>query len=252
MRTARALAAAAVLALVTTAPAAAQNVTEWSSETRIVLNFQVRAEALQKLLPAGWVLAPSTSTATPGANLNVTLMDRQVVLDPQGKPIKTGTSRYAVLGVPARHAQTGQQNTVVISGISPEGEGAYGVYKTAVTAHVERSTTGDGEGQARVQEKWQLVANSGDRIDLTAVYRRGQVSRSRVETVVRSAAHPEFQRTYRIDQAADPIKTAQGSDRVEQLTFTAAGPFLSTLFDGSERLIGATAVPLYLREISVP
>ncbi len=252
MHVLRVLAAALVLGLAVPSTSDAQNVTEWSSESRMILNFQVRADALRKLLPAGWEPAPSTSAATPGANLNVTLMDRQVVLDPQGKPIKSGTSRYVVLGVPARHAQTGQQNTIVISGISPEGEGAYGVYKTAVTAHVERAATGEGEGQARVQERWQFAAATDDRIELRVTYRRGPVARSHVETVVRSAIRPDFQRTYRIDQGADPIRTAAGADRVEELAFTATGPFLSTLFDGTERLIGVTAVPLYLREISIP
>jgi hypothetical protein len=78
------------------------------------------------------------------------------------------------------------------------------------------------------------------------------VTKAHVETVVRSAARPEFSRTYRIDQAADALKTAAGSERVEELQFRASGPSFAALFDGSEALVGATAVPFYVREISVP
>lgn len=230
----------------------AQGVTEWSSETRMVLNFRVRAEALQKMLPPGWAVAPATSAATPGANLNVTMMERTIVLDPQGRPLKSGTSRYVVLGVPARNTETGQTNTIIVSGISPEGEGAYGVYRPATRASLERTIEGDAETQPRVREAWVFTASSGDQIELRATYRRAAVSKAHVETVVRSAAKPQFSRTYRIDQAADVIKSAAGSERVEQLEFRASGPLMGSLFDGTEVLLGASAIPFYVREISVP
>jgi hypothetical protein len=69
---------------------------------------------------------------------------------------------------------------------------------------------------------------------------------------VRSAITPEFQRTYRIDQAADVLRSAATPDRVEQITFRASGPALAALFDGSETLLGVTAIPYYVREISIP
>ncbi|MGE3958520.1 MAG: hypothetical protein AB7H96_17550 [Vicinamibacterales bacterium] len=230
----------------------AQNVTEWSSETRTSLAFRVNAEALQKRLPAGWVSAPSTSPATPGANLNVTMMERVVVLDPQGKPLRTGTSRYMVFGVPARNTQTGQTNTIIISGISPEGAGAYGVYLQATTAALERTVTGEAEGHARVQETWSFAAASGERVDLRLTYRRGPVTKAHVDSVVRSGARPEFQRTYRIDQASDAVRSASTPDRVEQLSFKASGPALASIFDGTETLLGVTTIPFYVREISIP
>jgi hypothetical protein len=241
-----------LLALLGPSFASAQNITEWSSETRTALAFKVNPDALRKLLPAGWVSAPSTSPGTPGANLNVTLMERVVVLDPQGKPLRTGTSRYLVLGVPARNAQTGQSNTVIVGGLSPEGAGAYGVYLTATTAALERTVSGEAEGYPRVQETWQFAAASGERIELRVTYRRGPVTKAHVDTVVRSALRPEFQRTYRIEQATDVLRSANTPDRVEQLSFRATGPGLAVFFDGSEALVGVTAIPFYVREISIP
>lgn len=230
----------------------AQNVTEWSSEQRTQLSFVVNPTTLAGLLPAGWVSVPSTSPATPGVNLNLTLMERVNVTDPQGKPLRTGTSRYFVLGVPARNSATGQTNTIIIGGMSPEGAGAYGVYVTASTATVERTVKGDGEAFARVEEHWQFAAASGEKVDLALTYRRGPATRAKVESVVRSGRTPEFQRTYRIDQATDVVRSANTPDRVERLSFTATGGAFSKVFDGTQALVGVTAIPYYVRDISVP
>jgi hypothetical protein len=232
--------------------AAAQNVTEWSSEARTSLAFRIDPALLRPLLPQGWEPVPSASPATPGATANVTFMEREIVLDPQGKPVRTGTSRYAVLGVPARNPATGQSNTIIVAGLSPEGEGAYGVYTPATAATLKRTVDGAAESFARVEERWELAGANGDRLSLQVVYRRGPVAKARVETVVRSARKPEFQRTYRIEQAADVVRSATAPDRVEQITFQAAGPSFGRLFNGSETLLGVTAIPYYVREISIP
>lgn len=116
----------------------AQSVTEWSGETRVALSFHVNDAALQKMLPPGWTSAPSVGAGNKGANLTVNFIDRQVVDDGQGKVYRTGTSRYIVLAVPARNA-AGDTNTVIVSGMSPEGPGAYGVNLTAITSRVDRS-----------------------------------------------------------------------------------------------------------------
>jgi hypothetical protein len=229
----------------------AQNATEWSSESRITLAFEVNPASIQGRLPSGWSLAPSSSAATRGANVNVTFMERQIVLDPQGKPVRSGTSRYAVVGAPAR-SQAGQSNTIILAGLSPEGIGAYGVYTPAITAALQRTTDGSGEEFARVQETWELAGQNGDRLSLRVVYRRGPVTRGRAETIVRSAKRPDFQRTYRIDQATDVVRSANTPDRVEQLAFRAEGPSFASMFDGSEKLVGVTVVPYYVREISIP
>jgi hypothetical protein len=244
----------ALAALAVSAPrlASAQNFTEWSSETRTALSFKVNAAALQKMLPAGWVSVPSSAPGTPGANLNLTMMERSIVLDPQGKPVRTGTSRYMVLGVPARNAQTGQTNTIIVGGLSPEGAGAYGVYLTATTAKLERTVSGEAEGYARVRESWEFSAASGERIELEVTYRRGPVTKAHVDSVVRSGIRPDFQRTYRIDQATDVLRSATTPDRVESLSFHATGPKLAALFDGTETLLSVSAIPFYVRDISIP
>ena len=156
-----------------------------------------------------------------------------------------------MLTVPARNAAA-VTNNIVIAGISPDGAGAYGVYVPATTAHLERTITGDRDQQARVQETWDFAAQSGERISVRIAYQRGAVTKSHADTVVRSAIHPEFQRTYHIDQATDVVRGVGIPDRVERLDVVVSGPALASLFDGSQQVVSVSAVPYYVRDITIP
>ena len=50
----------------------------------------------------------------------------------------------------------------------------------------------------------------------------------------------------------DVVRGAGVADRVEQFSFRASGGSLSNLFDGSETLMSVSAVPFYVREITIP
>jgi len=230
----------------------AQDYVEWSTETRTSLGFRVNAAAITPLLPSGWSVA--TIADAPGqVNLSVTFMDRHLVLDAQGKPVRTGTSRYMVMSVQARHASNGQSGTMIVNGISPEGPGAYEVYQPAVVARVERTSNGQGEDGGLSEETWQLEAESGDSVTLNLRYRKAAAVRRQSEVVIRSGRRPEFTRTYHIDQSSDVLGLPDAPDsRIEQVSFTVAGPLFSKIFDGTEVLTGVTAIPWYSREISIP
>lgn len=244
-----------LLTIVTLAlPAAviAQDYVEWSTETRTSLGFRVNEAAIRPLLPEGWSL-----TAIPEApgqvNLSVTFMDRHIVLDAQGQPVRTGTSRYMVMSVQARHESNGLSGAMILNGISPEGAGAYEVYQPAVVADVERTASGQAEEFGRTEESWKLAAESGDSVTLNLHYRTAMPVRRQSSAVIRSGRHPEFTRTYQIDQASDPlgIPNAPGS-RIEHLSFTVTGPLFSRIFDGTEVITGVTSIPMYTREIFIP
>lgn len=244
-------AAALLLAFAVVPSATAQSVTEWSAETRTTLSFQLNDAVAQRVLPPGWTVAPSTAAANRGGNLNLVLIERQLVLDGRGTVIRSGTSRYVVLAIPARNA-AGESNTIIVGGLSPEGSGAYDAYVTAIVARVERTSTGLGEEAGQATEHWEFAAASGERIELRLSYHRAAPVKSHIESRVRSAKHPEFTRTYRVDQAGDVLRSAASPDRVADLMFAATGAALTALFDGSERLLSVTSVPWYVREISVP
>lgn len=227
-------------------------VSEWSAETRIVLSFHVADAALQRLLPSGWSVDPSPAPGNRGANLTATMMERTLVLDGKGTPVGSGTIRYLVLGALARNAQTGQSGTLVVSGISPESPGAYDVYMPATTASVERTSSSNGTQPPRASEHWMFATASGERFEVQVSYRGGTPAKSHADTVVRSAKHPEFRRTYHIDQIADVVRSLATPDRVDRIEIKAAGQTVASLFDGTEKLLSVTVVPHYLREITVP
>jgi hypothetical protein len=231
--------------------ASAQTVTEWSAETRVVLAFRVNDAAVQRLLPPGWTTAPSTAPGDRGANLRLVFVDRQLALDGHGKVFRTGTSRYIVFAVPARNA-AGEVNTVIVSGLSPEGPGAYGANLTATVSKVTRSSTAQAEDGGRAEEQWEFAAASGERIELQVAFRRAPAVKSHAESKIRSARDPQLTRTYQIDQAADVVRSASTPDRVESLKFRASGAAFAPLFDGQETLLSVTSIPWYVREVSVP
>ncbi len=230
---------------------AARAVTEWSTETRIALSFHVADSVVARLLPAGWTSAPSTTATNAGANLTVTFVERLFVQDGQGKPYRTGTSRYIVFGAPARNA-AGESNTVILTGISPEGSGAYGVYVTASTSRAERAARAKEEEGGRAEERWKFAAPTGEKVELELAYRRGTPVKSHVTTTIRSALHPEQARRYVIDQLVDVVHGLAMPDRVDALKFKATGPAFAALFNGQEKLLSVTSIPWYVREISVP
>ena len=240
----------AVLACMHTA--AAQDYVEWSTENRTSLSFQVNQAGVVPLLPAGWTLVP-VEGAPDRAAVSITFLDRHLVLDGQGQVLRTGTSRYMVMSVQARNEASGQAGTMLVSGISPEGPGAYEVYQPALVASVDKRGTGEGEASGETQETWTMEAQSGDRVQLSLAYTEAAPVRRESRIVLRSGKRPDFTRTYQIDQATDALGSpGEPGSRISQLSFTAEGPLFSRIFDGTEVLTGVTAIPWYSRQIYIP
>jgi hypothetical protein len=98
------------------ASARAETPSEASVEIRTVLSFRAPAEAVQRLLPAGWQVNPATTGPAQGANLTVVLTDRLITQDPDGRPRPGGSGPVVVLVVPARNPATGAAGPVVAGG----------------------------------------------------------------------------------------------------------------------------------------
>ncbi len=128
--------------------------------------------------------------------------------------------------------------------------GPYGVSVHADTK-TERKVAVDPAGTASVEEAWQFQARDGNSVQLQIQYLRGAPAPAKAESLLYSAAKPDFYRIYRYEQSADVVRGA-GVDRVQKLVFKASGPQLAPLFDGSEQLIGVTSVPWYTRQTYLP
>jgi hypothetical protein len=237
-------------ALFAAAPAIAQEKFVSSNvDVRTLLDFKVSDAALKKMLPDGWDVEPRAG----GANLRVTLVDPQMNHNAEGKPVDP--VRVVSLGVPVKKSGTDIRANMVIGGYVSSAKaapGPYGVYGPA-RAQVERSVRSDVEGVSNVQETWAFTGDDGGTVQIQLQYVRGLPSKQKVDGNVYSAAKPEFYRIYRFEMAADVLRGPGGADdRLRTFSFKAAGGKIGALFDGSEQLVSATAVPWYSRQVFLP
>jgi hypothetical protein len=175
------------------------------------------------------------------------------VTNPDGKP--GDTVRIAAIVGPARKKGTEAAVPMVIAGlVSAPGEapGPYGVF-TPAKVTVDRHVRTDAAGASAAEEAWEYIGDGGDKVQLQLKYTRGVPARSKTETKVYSAIKPEFYRIYRVESAADVVRSsAAGIDRAQTVAFTASGPKLSQIFDGKEQLISITSLPWYSRQVTLP
>lgn len=222
-------------------------------DLRTNLAFKVSDAAIQKMLPEGWQVDSPTTGPSKGYNLAVVLVDQILAQDPEGKPIDA--VRGAALVVPAKRQGMEKSVALIVGGMfSPASyvPGPYGNF-TLAKADIDRRIHEDPAGLSTVEESWLFKTDNGDSVQFQTQYTRDVPTRTSVEAQVYSAAKPDFYRIYRVEQAADVVRsTATGKNRVQTVLFKASGGQLTPLFDGSEQLISITAIPWYSRQIFLP
>ncbi len=224
-------------------------------ETRLALALQVKQTELQKLMPVAWRAISFPKGPLKGSNFLLMFIDSFLVQDPQGKPDKGGIGRKLVFVVPAKNTQTGEIAFVVTGGFTADSQDVPGPYKNSVHATFRREQnfkavnieTGEGE------DFWEVRDNRGGIIELRVQYQGALPSRDKSELKIYSAVEPSFFRIYRIDTAADMVKSVPaGIDRLKTFQFRMAVPELSKMFDGTEQVVGVSVVPLFVRQIFLP
>jgi hypothetical protein len=235
------------------AASAAEKLIGTYGEQRTVLAFKVPDTAAQKLLPEGWQASPPSTGPSKDANLNVVFVDVLTVQNPDGTPGET--FRVAALMVPAKKKGTDAVVPMVVGGFASTPTyvpGAYGNEDLA-SATIDRRAHTDPTGKTNVQESWEFKGNDRDAIELQLQYDHGVATRSKAEVMPHSGVKPDFYRIYRIEQAADVVRsTATSTDRVQKYAFKATGAKLSPLFNGSEQLVSITSLPFYTRQVFLP
>ena len=246
--------AALSLTAIASYPASAQEkLVAIDASVRTIVAFKVSDTALQKFVPAGWQSSPLSAGPSEGANLNVVFIQRIVVQDPDGKA--HDLIRLAALNFPAKRTGTEATVGMVFAGLASNASyvpGPYGVFELA-KANVEQNSRTNPTGATSVQESWEFRADNGNAIEFQVQYVRGPAVRVKAEFTPHSAKTPDFYRIYRVDQAADVVRsTATGTDRVQKVSFKVVGQPLTQLFDGTEQLISITSIPLYTRQLFLP
>jgi hypothetical protein len=242
---------AAVLPAKAAKPACAQDekLVATNTDVRLVLGFAAPAQAVASLLPVGWELDAVGSGQAKEVNLRLTFIDTLVTLNAEGKAMTP--PRIAHLSLAARRVGSDAGATLLLLVCSSGGDG--GPYGNSIhaSASIARDTQTGPAGGTVVDERWQFRTRFGHAIDAHIAYTPAAPTLVRVEDRVHSAAKPDFHRIYRGEQAVVALR-GPGADRVLLFDFAASGPVLAPVFDGSERLITADALPCYARQVFVP
>jgi hypothetical protein len=104
-----------------------------------------------------------------------------------------------------------------------------------------------------VDDSWEIRDARGGMIELMVQYQRALPSRGKQELKIYSAVEPNFFRIYRVESAADIVKSVtMDINRVQKYQIRITVPELGKLFDGTEQLVGVIVYPLYLRQVFLP
>jgi len=216
-------------------------------DARVTLAYKASESAIQKMLPDNFTLQPPEAGPAKGANIYVVMIDPQVVLDADGKPVD---SQHAiVLAIPVKEKSSGETGPLIVGGfVLPSfAPGAYGVYASA-KMQVERKITKD--GRAIANETW-AAQSEGRSLKIALEYERKLPTKSTIEQKVFAGGKPGFYRIYRFEQAADVVFSAPTNiDRKPKVSLQATGA-PSDVFS-SAQLIAVISIPWYGRKIFVP
>jgi len=236
--------------------ATAETLVESNADVRTTVTLKVKDAEAQKLLPAGWQVAPLDGGPAKGGNLLLVLIDRIVSQGADGKASGVGPiDRALAVVVPAKHGQTGAAGPNVVGVYSANPKALPGPYKNSVqaTLQVEQSTKATDLEPATVSEAWSVRERGGGVVSLRLEYPRGALARSKSESKIYGGPDPAFFRIYRVDQATDLLRSVPtGTDRLKHYQLHVSMPELKLMFDGTEQVISVVVIPLYVRQVSLP
>lgn len=248
----RLTAAALGLAVLLAGAASAETPVGSSVENRLMLAYKANDAAVQAMMPDGWKALTLPQGPLAGTNLLLSFIDRDLVLDADGKPAEPHQERAMA---------------VLAYGVSPNVQGArlfitrvferaplantYGNSVEADFMH-EVSVKTQSVGAPSHVERW-VVMSGGGTLDLTLSYDRGTPGWSEKEVRPYSAANPDFFRIYRYEQLADlAMSNGLGKPLSGEVALTSDIGELAEALDGSHELQAILVIPSYVRTISLP
>ena len=224
---------------------------------RIIIGFRVDSDVLQALFPSPWRLNPLASGPLKEANFFVVLIDAVRDVDADGKPKYTGGNPFVVFAASAKNPETGQMASVVLSGFASNPgnlPGYYQVYQPA-RLYVEHSAKSKDIDSEEVTDIWEVRDAEGTKkmeFRLRSERKLGSRTTVKGEAQVISAKNPALWRLYKFEAVTDIVRSVpNGIDLAQDFQFRLSVPEYARLFDGTEKLVGVTVSPWYVRQIFV-
>lgn len=235
----------------TSQSSATERFVQSTTDARTMVHLSVNKDAVQKLLPAGWVSEPGAGPVE-GANVFIVFIEGIAGQDADGKPV-LNIGKTVVLGVPVKNEKTGALAAMAVGGFVSDAKAVPGAYDVYVHAEIAMEKTIRSEGAGTVvEERWSVTTPAGDKLQFSASYARGVGQRMHVEPRIHAAVRPDFYRVYKADQVVEIVHSSAGEGkRARNLVLRASGPQLGGIFDGQERVVAVMAIPAYARDIFV-
>jgi hypothetical protein len=237
------------------AQARAESFVEHSAEFRMQLDFVVSDAALRKFLPSGWESNIATQGPAKGCNLRMIFIDRIDITGADGAPI--GTNRLVYLAVPVKQSGGTTGGQMIIAGLTTDPKdapGPFGNYEFATSHRMERSVVGGTGKDTLMEEHWEFVSASSERLEVHLKYERGPARKGSSEVKFFSPTNPSSYQIFKIEQGIDIMRNATVNvrDRVKEFSYKAAGGRLAPLFDGTERVVSIDSFHWYNRGVYLP
>jgi hypothetical protein len=234
----------------------AQNLQEYSSETRFQLDLKVSDAALASYLPKGWTPNVTAQGAAKDCNLRAVFIDRVTINGPDGKPVGKGSNRLVYLVAPVKDP-SGANVQLVIGGLTEDpadAPGPCGNYLLATTHTAKRLTQYMGAAALSTQD-WAFAAATGERLELHISFEPGVGNKGNpAETKFYSAKNPNFFQISKQEQVLDILRnvTTNPPDRVKEFSFKGSGGSFAKLFDGAEKVLSWDNILWINRSVSLP
>jgi len=241
-------------ALICTGPARAETKVGATVESRLLVGFKVDDAAAQAWMPEGWKAITLPKGPLAGANVMLVLMDRHLILDPEGKPQTPSSGRAAaLLSYGVAEGQPGPR--LFITRVF-EPAPIVDPYGNSVPAQITRSAQSSvgADGATTRSEAWVVTPEAGGKItvDLSFASGTGTLVKG-AEALPYSAARPEFHRIYRYDQMVELVMSAAMDKPVAgDVAVTVDLPDMAAMFDGSQQLAAILSIPVYIRDVFLP
>ena len=234
----------------------ADTVVERSIEHRFQLDFHVPDKALQNMLPQGWQAAVATQGPAKDANLRVIFIDRIAGFGPDGKPFANGATQLVYIAIPVKQTTGTQTGQMIIAGLTKDAAdapGTFAVFRHAGTTSMQRSVTSSGPAIIN-DENWQFSAPVGEHLNVHVKYQRGTPAKGGGDVRFFDPADPRKFQIFRTEQGLDITRnaTTHPPDHVMEFSYSIGGGKLSSLFDGTEKVLSWDSFPWYDRTVLTP
>lgn len=221
-------------------------------ESRLLIGLKTNGDAVNAMMPEGWVSIPYPKGPFTGANAILALLDAHLVLGPDGAPAAPATrTTAAILGLGKQaDGKSVRQFVLKVYTDNPEAN----PYGNTVAASVQRTRLLAGDSQTgRIHsEDWTVTAEDGT-LSVSLNYPMGTAGWSLGKSAAFSASDPDFAVSQSYQQLAHLVMSKSvGKPLAGEMSHANTLAGLSGLLDGNEDVQAIVNIPIYIREIFLP